>query len=242
MSSAPTARAARCAVRSASSCPATSIPRPRFSRPRSIPFHEKLEGLSNVSYCWKPDGTFSLLRLPGVWRVSLYARDGPDHRAGAGGRGAAGLAARHRARCRTHRGAGDAALPHPPAARVDLSQGPRVARGRRRASQQPVRRHGHERRHPRRVQPVREADRGAAGRRRRHACSTATSGSAGRSPRRRSSSRRTATARGCRSAIRRGGGRCWRICSGRPTIPAKLKAYLLKSSMIDGLRRAAATA
>jgi len=40
------------------------------------PFHEKLDGLSNVSYCWKPDGTFSLLRLPGVWRVSLYARDG----------------------------------------------------------------------------------------------------------------------------------------------------------------------
>ena len=40
------------------------------------PFHDKLEGLSNVSYCWKPNGTFSLLRLPGVWRVSLYARDG----------------------------------------------------------------------------------------------------------------------------------------------------------------------
>jgi 2-polyprenyl-6-methoxyphenol hydroxylase-like FAD-dependent oxidoreductase len=40
-----------------------------------FPFHEKLEGLSNVSYCWKPNGTFSLLRLPGVWRVSLYARD-----------------------------------------------------------------------------------------------------------------------------------------------------------------------
>jgi 3-(3-hydroxy-phenyl)propionate hydroxylase len=41
-----------------------------------FPFHERLEGLSNVSYCWKPDGTFSLLRLPGVWRVSLYAREG----------------------------------------------------------------------------------------------------------------------------------------------------------------------
>ena len=40
------------------------------------PFHDKLPGLSNVSYCWKPNGTFSLLRLPGVWRVSLYARDG----------------------------------------------------------------------------------------------------------------------------------------------------------------------
>src|SRR5215470_526943 len=41
-----------------------------------FPFHERLEGLSNVSYCWKPDGTFSLLRLPDVWRTSLYARDG----------------------------------------------------------------------------------------------------------------------------------------------------------------------
>jgi 3-(3-hydroxy-phenyl)propionate hydroxylase len=41
-----------------------------------FPFHDKLEGLSNVSYCWKPNGTFSLLRLPQAWRVSLYARDG----------------------------------------------------------------------------------------------------------------------------------------------------------------------
>ncbi len=41
-----------------------------------FPFHERLEGLSNVSYCWKPTGTFSLLRLPGVWRASLYAREG----------------------------------------------------------------------------------------------------------------------------------------------------------------------
>ncbi len=41
-----------------------------------FPFHEQLEGLSNVTYCWKPNGTFSLLRLPGVWRTSLYARDG----------------------------------------------------------------------------------------------------------------------------------------------------------------------
>src|SRR5262249_19343539 len=41
-----------------------------------FPFHDRLEDLSNVCNCWKPDGTFSLLRLPGVWRVSLYARDG----------------------------------------------------------------------------------------------------------------------------------------------------------------------
>ncbi len=42
----------------------------------TFPFETRLEGLSNVSYCWKADGTFSLLRLPGVWRASLYARDG----------------------------------------------------------------------------------------------------------------------------------------------------------------------
>jgi 2-polyprenyl-6-methoxyphenol hydroxylase-like FAD-dependent oxidoreductase len=41
-----------------------------------FPFHETLEGLSNVSYCWKPNGAFSLLRLPNVWRASLYAREG----------------------------------------------------------------------------------------------------------------------------------------------------------------------
>jgi 3-(3-hydroxy-phenyl)propionate hydroxylase len=41
-----------------------------------FPFHETLEGLSNVSYCWKPNGTFSLLRLPDVWRASLHAREG----------------------------------------------------------------------------------------------------------------------------------------------------------------------
>jgi len=41
-----------------------------------FPFHEYLDGLSNVSYCWKPNGTFSLLRLPDVWRVSLHPPEG----------------------------------------------------------------------------------------------------------------------------------------------------------------------
>lgn len=36
-------------------------------------FEQHLEGLSNVNYCWSPHGTFSLLRLPNLWRVSLYA-------------------------------------------------------------------------------------------------------------------------------------------------------------------------
>ena len=36
-------------------------------------FHEHLSGLSNVSYCWREGAAnFSLLRLPGVWRVSIY--------------------------------------------------------------------------------------------------------------------------------------------------------------------------
>ena len=38
-----------------------------------FPFDEHLPGLSNVSYCWKEaGGNFSLLRLPGVWRTSIY--------------------------------------------------------------------------------------------------------------------------------------------------------------------------
>ena len=38
-------------------------------------FGAHLPGLSGVNYCWAPSGTFSLLRLPGEWRVSLYPDD-----------------------------------------------------------------------------------------------------------------------------------------------------------------------
>lgn len=37
-----------------------------------FPFEKHLSGLSNVNYVWKEGGTFSLLRLPSVWRCSLY--------------------------------------------------------------------------------------------------------------------------------------------------------------------------
>ncbi|MBP7335587.1 FAD-dependent monooxygenase [Niveispirillum sp.] len=37
-----------------------------------FPFEEHLPGLSNVNYVWKQDGTFSLLRLRDRWRCSLY--------------------------------------------------------------------------------------------------------------------------------------------------------------------------
>ena len=36
-------------------------------------FEEHLAQLSNVNYCWSGHGTFSLLRLPTLWRCSLYA-------------------------------------------------------------------------------------------------------------------------------------------------------------------------
>lgn len=41
----------------------------------TFPFEEHLEGLSNVSYCWKEGGNFSLLKVPGRWRVSIYPRE-----------------------------------------------------------------------------------------------------------------------------------------------------------------------
>ncbi|MCA0922011.1 FAD-dependent oxidoreductase [Pseudooceanicola nanhaiensis] len=43
-----------------------------------FPFEEHLEGLSGVNYIWKPGGTYSLLRLPDLWRVSLHPQEGQD--------------------------------------------------------------------------------------------------------------------------------------------------------------------
>jgi len=41
----------------------------------TFPFEEHLEGLTNIAYCWKEGGNFSLLRVPGRWRVSIYPRE-----------------------------------------------------------------------------------------------------------------------------------------------------------------------
>ena len=40
----------------------------------NFPFHEALDNLADVSYCWSQRGPFSLLRLRGLWRASLYPR------------------------------------------------------------------------------------------------------------------------------------------------------------------------
>ncbi len=41
-----------------------------------FPFHDHIADLSQINYCWGESGTFSLLRLPHLWRVSLYAAAG----------------------------------------------------------------------------------------------------------------------------------------------------------------------
>ena len=41
----------------------------------TFPFEQHLEGLTNIAYCWKENGNFSLLRVPGRWRVSIYPRE-----------------------------------------------------------------------------------------------------------------------------------------------------------------------
>jgi 3-(3-hydroxy-phenyl)propionate hydroxylase len=49
-------------------------------------FEDVLEGISNVSYCWREGaGNFSLLKVPGRWRVSIYPPEGLDAEAALGG-------------------------------------------------------------------------------------------------------------------------------------------------------------
>jgi 2-polyprenyl-6-methoxyphenol hydroxylase-like FAD-dependent oxidoreductase len=50
----------------------TTYPETTLLATTTFPFEDHLEGLSNVSYCWKQDGNFSLLKVPGRWRVSIY--------------------------------------------------------------------------------------------------------------------------------------------------------------------------
>ena len=65
---------ARSAVRKALGLGFEGVTFPETTLLATTPFDfaQHLEGLSGVNYCWAPSGTFSLLRLPGEWRVSLY--------------------------------------------------------------------------------------------------------------------------------------------------------------------------
>jgi 3-(3-hydroxy-phenyl)propionate hydroxylase len=66
---------ARSAVRAAAGLEleGSTYPETTILATTTFPFERHLDGLSNVNYCWAPEGTFSLLRLPRLWRVSLYA-------------------------------------------------------------------------------------------------------------------------------------------------------------------------
>ena len=72
MSSAATARAARCAKAWGLPFEGLTYPETTLLATTLFPFEEHLEGISNVSYCWKQNGNFSLLKVPGRWRVSIY--------------------------------------------------------------------------------------------------------------------------------------------------------------------------
>jgi 2-polyprenyl-6-methoxyphenol hydroxylase-like FAD-dependent oxidoreductase len=39
-----------------------------------FPFEDHLEGLSGVNYCWRDGGNFSLLKVEDTWRVAIYPR------------------------------------------------------------------------------------------------------------------------------------------------------------------------
>ena len=70
----------RSAVRSGLGLPfeGQTYPETTLLATTTFPFEEHLEGLSNVSYCWKEGGNFALLRVPGRWRVSIYPREDID--------------------------------------------------------------------------------------------------------------------------------------------------------------------
>ena len=60
--------------------PGDTYPETTILATTTFPFHEVLPGLSNVNYVWTNhpafSGTFSLLRVPGKWRASLYPAPG----------------------------------------------------------------------------------------------------------------------------------------------------------------------
>jgi len=67
----------RSAVRKAAGLPFEGVTYPETTllATTTFPFEDHLEGLSNVTYCWKEGGQFSLLKVPGRWRVSIYPRE-----------------------------------------------------------------------------------------------------------------------------------------------------------------------
>ena len=55
-----------------STFPGHTYPETTILATTDFPFENHLEGLSNINYVWWEKGTFSLLKLPDLWRCSLY--------------------------------------------------------------------------------------------------------------------------------------------------------------------------
>ncbi len=70
----------RSAIREAigASFDGSSYPETTILATTTFPFEDFLPGLSGINYVWAPDGTYSLLRLADLWRVSLHPPDGSD--------------------------------------------------------------------------------------------------------------------------------------------------------------------
>ncbi|MPZ28185.1 MAG: NAD(P)-binding protein [Micromonosporaceae bacterium] len=69
---------ARSAVREAAGIgfPGMTYPETTILATTTFPFQQWLTGLSHVNYVWAPEGTLSLLRLPDLWQCSLYPVNG----------------------------------------------------------------------------------------------------------------------------------------------------------------------
>ena len=132
------------------------------SRRRSISI-SVIPGLSSVSYVADPERWHFLLQIPGLWRGDVPDQRGRQRRARADAASSrrslmAGVVPGiSELRDRAHH-----ALQGAPARGQDLQARPRLPGRRRRPHQQSARRHGHERRHPRRDQSDDAARRGLA--------------------------------------------------------------------------------
>ena len=196
-----------------------------------------LPGIAAVNYVFDPDEWLVLLRTPGA--LADPVPDRPGH-AGRGrdrpGPGAGAAARRRRPRPRLGPAA-HLALPRAPAGGRPLPHRPGAAGRRRRARQQPARRHGHEQRHPRRGARAGRAlaDVLGGGAHRRRAGRGAARPAA-RWPAPTSRRSPTTTGRSCASPTPTARRAHHDELRALAADPVAARDYLLRTSMIDSLR------
>ncbi len=132
-----------------------------------FPFENTLTDIAYVNYIADPLEWLVLLRVPGLWRVLVPAPENSDREKLLSDENLQAMLQRVVARPEPTRSR-TLDLSRAPARGEKLPARPRAACGRRRACQQPARRHGYEWRHPGRVQPGGQTE-SDLGRRRRPA-------------------------------------------------------------------------